>query len=106
MATARTESSQAGAKPALRIHVVRSGGFAGITQHWQVEADDVETWRPLVDACPWGSVGVDTQSRDRFVWRIEVHVTRRKRVASVPDRDLTGPWRELVDRVQAASSDG
>jgi hypothetical protein len=99
--TGRAES-----QPAVRIQVVRSGGFAGLSREWRVEADDTDTWRPLLDACPWGSVTVDTTSRDRFVWRIEVRVTRRKRVASVPDRDLTGPWRELVDRVQAASDAG
>ena len=91
-------------QPALRIHVVRSGGFAGISRDWQIEADDVATWQPLLDACPWASSTVDTTSRDRFVWRIEVHATRRKRVASVPDRDLVGPWRELVDRVQTMSA--
>jgi hypothetical protein len=87
----------------LRIAVVRSGGFAGISRQWHIEADDAAAWGPLVEACPWGSVSVDTESRDRFVWRIEVRVTRRKRVASVPDRDLVGPWRELVERVQAES---
>lgn len=87
----------------LSILVVRSGGFAGISQRWLVDAaasTDADEWRGYVDACPWGASSVDVTSRDRFVWRIEVRAGRRKRVASVPDRDLTGPWRELVDRVQ------
>jgi hypothetical protein len=89
----------------LRILVVRSGGFAGIPRSWSVEAeDDAEAWQQLIDACPWGAQGMDPAARDRFVWRIEVRVRRRRRrVASVPDRDLAGPWRELVDRVQAAA---
>ncbi len=92
---------------ALRIVVVRSGGFAGLTREWRVEAsDDAGEWEPLVAACPWGAVSTDTTSRDRFVWRIEVRISRRRKVASVPDRDLTGPWRELVDRVQQHGAEG
>ena len=86
----------------LSILVVRSGGFAGITQRWIVEpASDADTWIALVDACPWGRIAGDAASRDRFVWRIEARMARRRRAASVPDRELTGPWRDLVDRVRA-----
>lgn len=101
MATAR----KGGRVPS--ILVVRSGGFAGIPQHWQVEpADDLEEWVELVKACPWGAIRRDESSRDRFVWRIEARVPPRVRTASVPDRELVGPWRALVDRVQKAGSDG
>ena len=92
---------------ALTILVVRSGGFAGISQQWRVEAhDDQEQWLELVRACPWGAVGRDTESRDRFVWRIEAHLPRTVRTASVPDAHLVGPWRALVDRVQEAGTHG
>jgi len=92
---------------ALTIVVVRSGGFAGISQQWRVEAhDDAEQWLELVRACPWGAVGHDTASRDRFVWRIEAHLPRTVRTASVPDAHLVGPWRALVDRVQEAGTHG
>lgn len=95
-----------GDSSALRIVVVRSGGFAGIRREWRVEAaDGAGDWEPLVAACPWDAATADATSRDRFVWRIEVRISRRRRVASVPDRDLTGPWRELVDRVQLHSDD-
>ncbi|MEO8261164.1 MAG: protealysin inhibitor emfourin [Pseudolysinimonas sp.] len=88
----------------VAIEVVRSGGFAGISRRWRVEParDDAE-WTALIDACPWGYSGSDTTSRDRYVWRIEVRVRRRTRRASVPDRDLDGPWQQLVDRVQAVA---
>lgn len=94
----------------LRILVVRSGGFAGISREWRVEVDagpeaDAAEWRSLIDACPWGVQTEDPASRDRFTWRIEVRISRRRRTASVPDRDLEGPWRELVDRVQEFSGD-
>ncbi len=96
----------------FRILVVRSGGVAGMTRRWQVEpGDDAEEWRELVRACPWGAEGSDTESRDRFVWRIEVSRSGEQpadpaRSASVPDAQLRGPWRALVDRVQACGSDG
>jgi len=92
---------------ALSILVVRSGGFAGISQQWRVEPhDDQEQWLELLRACPWGAVGRDTESRDRFVWRIEAHLPRTVRTASVPDAHLVGPWRVLVDRVQEAGTHG
>jgi hypothetical protein len=88
----------------LRILVVRSGGFAGIARTWTVEPDgDADDWLNLIDACPWGTHTADPAARDRFVWRIEVRVRRRRRTASVPDRDLDGPWRELVERVKTAA---
>jgi hypothetical protein len=97
-----------GRRPArLRILVVRSGGFAGLTERWTVEdPDHVDDWIALLRACPWGAVGVDATSRDRFVWRIEAHTARRRQVALVPDRDLTGPWRSLVERVRAEGRAG
>lgn len=91
----------------LSILVVRSGGFAGLTQQWRVEAhDDAEEWLELVRACPWGAVDRDAESRDRFVWRIEAHLPRTVRTASVPDAHLVGPWRVLVDRVREVGTIG
>jgi len=91
----------------VSILVVRSGGFAGISQQWRVEADDdADEWLELVRACPWGAVGRDAASRDRFVWRIEAHLPRTVRKASVPDAHLIGPWRALVERVQEAGARG
>jgi hypothetical protein len=96
----------------FRILVVRSGGVAGITRRWQVQpGDDAEEWRELVRACPWGAEGSDTESRDRFVWRIEVsscggQLAEPPRSASVPDAQLRGPWRALVDRVQESGPHG
>jgi hypothetical protein len=91
----------AAARAELTILVVRSGGVTGIPQRWSVdEPDPGDDWIALVEACPWDAVGADEVGRDRFVWRIEAHLATNSREASVPDRDLTGPWRELVDRVQ------
>ena len=103
MAGARAEHSAA----ELTVLVVRSGGFAGITRRWSVdEPDPGDDWIALVEACPWDDVAADPVSRDRFVWRIEARMARRHHEASVPDSLLTGPWRDLVERVQREGSDG
>jgi len=91
----------------FRILVVRSGGFAGIRQQWLVDSpDDTSEWLTLVQACPWGAVRPDPISRDRFVWRIEARIPRTPHAASVPDRELVGPWRALVERVQEVGTHG
>lgn len=99
------EPAEPTSRPVVRIEVVRLGGFAGIRRAWSVERDDTEDWPDLVDACPWGRTSADPASRDRFVWRIDARVDRRRHRATVPDRDLTGPWRVLVERVQQDGDD-
>ena len=98
--TRRAERSD----PRLSILIARSGGFAGIGREWRLDAQG-EDWQNLVDACPWGTWTTDEISRDRFLWRIEVRRGRRRRTALVPDRDLDGPWRELVERVRSEAGD-
>ena len=91
----------------FRILVVRSGGIAGLRQQWLVDSpDELNEWLTLVQACPWDSVRPDPSSRDRFVWRIEAHLPQTRHAASVPDRDLVGPWRTLVDRVRGVGARG
>jgi hypothetical protein len=98
----------AGAR-ALRITVARSGGVAGLSPSWTVTAEgesDVDGWLDLVESCPWdaGDPG-ERDGADRFVYTIRVLVQAPKvegeRDARVPERQLTGPWRDLVDRVKA-----
>lgn len=88
----------------LSILVTRSGGFAGIGREWRLDAEG-EDWLTLIDACPWGTRTTDETSRDRFVWRIEVRTGRRHRTARIADRDLEGPWRDLVERVRSEAAD-
>lgn len=90
----------------LTVLVVRSGGVAGLSRRWAVdEPDPGDDWIALIEACPWDAVGTDEAARDRFTWRIEARMAERRRQASVPDRELTGPWRSLVERVQAEGHD-
>ncbi|WP_349898335.1 protealysin inhibitor emfourin [Parafrigoribacterium soli] len=86
----------------MKIRVVRSGGIAGLSSHWEVtidDRDDRESWLALLDRLPWQDVSTEQQQPDRYSYRIECS---RHRV-TLPEQQLTGPWRELVDRVRDAS---
>jgi hypothetical protein len=89
----------------LTITVTRTGGIAGLRREWRVDGD-TEQWGPLIDACPWRSVPRDDDSRDRFVYSISVRASRKRHSATLPEAALTGPWKELVDRVQAVPPAG
>lgn len=100
----RPHDDERGASTTLVIVVVRTGGFAGLRREWRVEPPSTEEpdWLTLVEACDWAYTGDDPTSRDRFVWSISVTLPREHHSATLPERDLTGPWRTLVDRVQDA----
>ncbi|GAA4284336.1 hypothetical protein GCM10022261_18670 [Brevibacterium daeguense] len=88
--------------------MTRSGGFAGMRRSWSVQpkGPDEHRWCRLLDACPWdeaeesrpGAVG--SPGADRFVYAIETP----EHSITLPESSLVGPWRELVEWVQA--SDG
>lgn len=91
----------------MKVTVSRSGGFAGLTRSWSVDVDaepDTESWLVLIDRVPWSQAPVGAQAvrPDRFVWVITAE-TRPTRKAKLPEQQVTGPWRELVDRVRSAS---
>lgn len=104
---------------ALRITVSRSGGVAGIAPRWSVEASeesDVDSWWSLVESCPWNAPeeGDDpngaawASGADRFVYTIRVLVDapdapEEEHSARLPEQQVQGPWRDLVDRVKQAS---
>lgn len=93
----------------MKITVQRSGGVAGMERVWSVQAvtpDDRDQWQPLIEACPWddlpgpaaaGAGGIPQP--DRFVYRIRAGQRR----ATLPERDLVGPWRTLVESMRAAA---
>jgi hypothetical protein len=90
----------------LTITVTRTGGIAGMRRQWTVTAssdEDVESWRPLVEACPWpGDAPTDDADRDRYVYRITAEDEGAPREATLPESAVTGPWRELVEQVRNA----
>ncbi|MEN3344903.1 MAG: hypothetical protein V7635_1479 [Arthrobacter sp.] len=90
----------------MKITVERSGGFAGMRRSWTVRPapDEKDRWRPLVEACPWDAVpeaGRDSPDGppDRYTYSIRAGKHR----ATLPERELTGPWRDLVDSAKAAA---
>jgi len=89
------------------VTVARTGGLAGLTRTWRVDVDaepDTESWLVLLDALPWSDLPRGQDARpDRFVWLVTVGA-RPVREATLPEQQVTGPWRELVDRVRAAGS--
>ncbi len=85
------------------ITVARTGGFAGVRREWSIEVSapqDAERWRPIVEACPWDDVATSA-TPDGFVYDLRV----ADHEAVVAERELDGPWRQLVDEVRR-SADG
>ncbi|SDP82864.1 hypothetical protein SAMN04487914_14914 [Arthrobacter sp. ok909] len=92
----------------MKIIVQRSGGVAGMKRTWTVRPeppDDTDRWQPLIEACPWDDVAVlgeATGQPDRFMYSIRADQRR----AVLPERELTGPWRDLVESARAAAEEG
>jgi hypothetical protein len=91
----------------MLVSVARSGGLAGLMLVWEVEVDrqpDRDAWEGLLAEVPWNSVpagslgpgGAAPIEPDRFVYRIRC----APHEARLGERQLTGPWRTLVDRVR------
>ena len=80
----------------------RSGGFAGMRRVWTIEVSapqDAERWRPIVEACPWDAAGDTSATPDGFVYDLRV----ADHAAVVAERELDGPWRQLVDEVRRSA---
>ncbi|NQX26766.1 hypothetical protein HQQ81_05300 [Microbacteriaceae bacterium VKM Ac-2854] len=90
----------------MDVIVSRSGGFAGLRRTWRVELDqqpDEPAWLDLIDELPWNAAPTDQPAHaDRFVYEIRVS-THHVRIS---ETQLSGPWRELVDRVKEAQQPG
>jgi len=83
----------------MDVIVSRSGGLAGMQLTWEVRVDeqpDPDEWYILIDEIPWGEPPPLPPEPDRFVYRIRCEPHE----ATLAERQLTGPWRQLVDRVQ------
>ena len=85
----------------MKVSVTRSGGMAGLRRTWVVVVDDLpdsDSWRTLLGSIPWDARPRSAPQPDRYVY--EIRYSHRHVV--VPEQQLTGPWRELVDRVRDA----
>jgi hypothetical protein len=105
----------------MKVTVTRSGGFAGLARRWQVFVErepDEESWILLLRRLPWDEVAQEPAQPDRYLYRINCEprktaendvsgaqerrepVIAEPREVVIPEQRLTGPWRELVDRVR------
>lgn len=97
----------------MKISVERSGGIAGLTRSWTVNAQSESAksqWQPIVEACPWDAVPKTPRAAaaefsdsqpDRYIYRIRAGQRR----AALPEQAVTGPWRVLVDSTREAAGD-
>lgn len=90
----------------VTITVVRTGGFAGLRRQWVAvpPAAEAPRWIALIDGCPWDDTGdadAANGGADRFVWLIDARTGGARHEMTLPETRLTGPWRQLVDEVQA-----
>ncbi|WP_240642061.1 protealysin inhibitor emfourin [Microbacterium sulfonylureivorans] len=102
----------------VEVAVKRSGGFAGLTRHWQADPPPAEAsqWIELISNCPWDAApavppdgevpaGDDPhppRGADRFTWWIRARCGEEpERETELPDDEVVGAWRELVDAVRA-----
>ncbi len=88
----------------LRVEVVRSGGFAGISARWMADtddlpADDAEILRRLVAASPTRPAATHQPgAADRFTYAVRISGGERPGEVRMPE-PLPGALRALVDWV-------
>jgi hypothetical protein len=86
----------------MDVIVSRSGGLAGMRLTWRVVVDeqpDADDWYVLIRQIPWSEPRPVPPEPDRFIYRIRCE----RHEATLAERQLTGPWRTLVDRVKEAA---
>ena len=83
----------------MDVEVVRSGGIAGLRLSWTVNVEDQpdpEEWVLLIERLPWSEASPAPLEPDRYVYRIRCEPHE----ATLAERQVTGPWRDLVERVR------
>jgi len=88
----------------MKVIVSRSGGIAGIRVTWEVQVDDqpdAPYWRELLSALPWDEAEDAAPPPDRYVYRIRC----APHEVVLPEPQVSGPWKDLVDRVRAVNED-
>lgn len=86
----------------MKVIVSRSGGTAGIRLTWEVQVDDqpdATEWAEFLSDLPWEQVAESPAEPDRYLYRIRCAPYE----VVIAEPQIAGPWRELVDRVQAAN---
>lgn len=87
----------------MKVQVWRSGGLLGRRVEWAVVVDDQpdpDQWYLLIAEIPWNDHPAENTMPDRYTY--EIHCEPHEVV--IPEQQLVGPWRELVDRVREADA--
>lgn len=110
-----TPATEGSAPAAVEVAVKRTGGFAGLSRQWRAEppAEEASDWVALIARCPWDAASTPSRhaparreaeprpGADRFVWWIQARCGEDdEREAELPDDEVTGAWRDLVDAVR------
>jgi Emfourin len=82
----------------VKVTVVRSGGFAGIERRGEADTATDPVLGELVGRVDLGAERTPAPGADRFTYEIEVGGHR----AVFDESQLTGPLRQLVERVLSA----
>ncbi|WP_051972955.1 hypothetical protein [Cryobacterium sp. MLB-32] len=86
----------------MKVIVSRSGGLADIRLTWEVRIDeqpDATSWADFLLSLPWSEVTDSEPVTGSYLYRIRCAPFE----VVLVDARITGEWRELVDRVQAAN---
>jgi hypothetical protein len=97
----------------VEVEVKRTGGVAGLTKRWLAAPAEPEAsvWIDLIAQCPWDATAPTPEGEsadraasagaDRFVWWIHARCGEQdEREAELPDDQMVGAWRALVDAVR------
>ena len=93
---------------AVAVTVTRTGGIAGMRRTWRAQPDTAESpqWIALIDGCPWDAADparpMTPNGADRFMWHVDARCGESAREAALPDPEVQGPWRDLIDAVRSA----
>ena len=86
----------------MKVVVSRSGGIAGLRVTWDVQVDeqpDAAAWMRFLEDLPWDEAEDSAPMPDRYVYRIRC--APHEVVLAEPQ--VHGAWKDLIDRVRAAS---
>jgi hypothetical protein len=115
------QNGEADAAPRVPVEVAvtRTGGFAGLTKRWTAEPapGEASVFIDLIAQCPWDAPSNSGSSApelpagrqpapgaDQFTWGIRARCGEQdEREAELPDDEVVGAWRDLVDAVRGWS---
>jgi hypothetical protein len=96
-------------RAAIAITVTRTGGIAGMRRTWHArpQTTDASQWITLLKDCPWDEADpsrpIVPTGADRYMWHVDATCGDEDHEAALPDPEVRGPWRDLIDAVRSIS---